>query len=102
MRNSGCRFDFSEADAFLRAIPGKVREVERRVGEMAVDYAREHGDYRDVTGRLRSSNRFKADDSGLTVYNDAPYASDVEARGREVVSGAALYAEVLLGKECRR
>ena len=66
-----------EVDAFLRAL-----------GENAVDYAVQNGSYHDVTGTLRKSNGYKVEGNKLTVFNDAPYASEVEARGEDVLKGA--------------
>ena len=63
------------------------------VGYEAVQYAKEHGNYRDRTGNLRSSNKYRATKQGLELYNTAEYASDVEQKGYDVLSGAALYAE---------
>lgn len=82
-------WDFSEAwEDFLAQVDSAVAKV----GEVAVDYARENGQYRDVTGRLRRSNRFSVENHGLTLENTAPYAADVEARGLDVIGGAALFA----------
>ena len=69
-----------------------------------MDYAIEHGSYRDNTGLLRRSNKFKADRDGLTLFNDAEskgtqYAELVEGRGYEVLSGAILHAEKRLKEE---
>lgn len=100
MPSSGFEYDLSRLRRFVDSIPRKVREVERRVGKAAVDYAVEHGSYHDVTGRLRASNRFEADSDGLKLYNTAPYAEDIEASGKEVLSGAALFAERMLREEC--
>jgi hypothetical protein len=100
MQSSGFKYDLSRLKSFVNQIPQKVIETEQRIGEEAVNYAIEHGNYHDVTGRLRASNRYKATESGLTLYNEAPYASDVESRGKDVLSGAALYAEDLLKREC--
>lgn len=74
-------------------IKQEVEAKMREVGEEAVNYAVENGTYKDVTGRLRSSNRYRISDRGLELYNTAPYAQDVEARGEDVLSGAALFAE---------
>lgn len=86
-------------DSFLEELEDEVLETMDAVGREAVEYAKEHGSYRDVTGNLRRSNKYKVDESGLTVYNDAPYAEAVEHRGYEVISGAALYAEKRLKEE---
>lgn len=91
--------DFSDVERAFRAIGREVEEACEDVGEQAVDYARAHGSYRDRTGTLRRSNRHEAGEDGLTLVNDAEspeghhYASDVESRGYEVLTGAALFAE---------
>jgi hypothetical protein len=83
-------------------------EVEKKmidVGDEAVKYAEEHGNYQDHTLTLRTSNKYDVDKDGLTLYNDAEslkgyqYASNVESKGFDVLSGAALYAEKRLKEE---
>lgn len=64
-----------------------------RVGDEAVQIAKASTAYHDVTGRLRQSNHYKADENGLTIYNDAPYASQVEARCGNVIADAVIYAK---------
>ena len=69
------------------------------VGDEAVKYAEEHGEYEDHSLTLRTSNDYDVDESGLTLKNEAAspkgylYASDVESKGFDVLSGASLYAE---------
>lgn len=82
-------------EEFMEEVVGKMEDV----GEEAVEYAKANGNYQNRTGRLRSSNKFKAEESGLTIYNDAEYASNVEQRGYEVLTGAALFAEKRLKEE---
>lgn len=69
-----------------------------RVGEEAVQVAKSSTAYHDVTGRLRSSNHYKADENGLTIYNNAPYASQVEARCGNVIADAVIFAKNELTK----
>lgn len=88
-----------DVDVFFDEGKAEVEKFEAEVGEEAVDYARKFGNYRDVTGVLRNSNRYEVDENGLALINDAPYASDVEARGREVLTGAVLFAENRLKEE---
>lgn len=88
-----CKFDTREIDRALRDFQKEIRAEMHRVGREAVAKAKEDGDYQNHTGRLRASNKYEVSDSGLRVYNDAPYAGEVEAKGYEVVSGAALHAE---------
>ena len=71
-------------------------EEMRKAGEAAVEYNKEHGDYRNRTGHLRASNYYEVDESGLTVGNSAEYAGYVEARGYMVCSEGALLAERIL------
>lgn len=72
------------------------RELDR-VGSEAVEVAKSSTAYHDRTGRLRRSNGYKADENGLKIYNDAPYASNVEARCGNVIADAILYAKHELG-----
>lgn len=91
--------DFSDVDGFFSAAMGEVRSKVEGIGRDSVAYAVANGDYQNVTGHLRRSNRYEADEQGLRLVNDAEYASDVESRGYEVLSGAALYAESRLKEE---
>ena len=77
-------------------------EVEKKmidVGDEAVKYAEEHGDYQDHTLTLRTSNDYDVNKDGLTLKNEAEYASFVESKGFDVLSSAALYAEKRLKEE---
>ncbi len=89
-------------DDFLKDFESQMRELFDEVGQEAVDYAKQHGNYQNRTGHLRSSNKYKVESDGLTIYNDAEYASDVEARGYDVISGAALYAEQSLKRKVEK
>lgn len=94
MPKSICKFDFSDVDKSLRKFDRDVHSAVAKVGQEAVDYAVEHGNYQDRTGNLRRSNTFEVDgNKNLEIRNEAEYASYVESKGFEVVSGAALYAE---------
>lgn len=75
-----------------------IQAALNEVGKRAVKYAVEHGEYRDVTGRLRRSNGYEVKRNGLRIYNTAPYAGDVQNRGLDVINGAAMYAESELEK----
>lgn len=92
-------YDFSDVEAFLSEGEADMKATLDKVGQEAVDYAKEHGTYQNRTGNLRRSNKYRVDDEGLTVYNDADYASNVEQRGYDVLSGAVLYAEKRLKEE---
>ena len=98
-------FDFSDVKPFLARGVGEVKAVEDRVGQEGVAYAVAHGSYQDRTRTLRRSNEYHVDDGGLTLFNGATspegtqYASLVESRGYEVLSGAALHAERRMREE---
>ncbi len=95
----GVDFDFSDVDDFLNKGEWEVEKKMIDVGDEAVKYAEEHGDYQDRTLILRTSNDYDVDESGLTLKNEAEYASFVESKGFDVLSGAALYAEKRLKEE---
>lgn len=98
-------FDFSDVDSFFEQGEREVKEVEEKVGKEAVEYAVQHGSYQNRTGTLRKSNKYSVSDEGLELKNDAKspegynYASNVESKGYEVLSGAALFAEKRLREE---
>lgn len=93
MPKSVCKINFSDVRPAISRFKRQVRKKMEEVGEEAVEYAVKNGNYQDRTGYLRSRNQAKADDKRLEVFNDAEYASYVEAKGYDVVGGAALYAE---------
>lgn len=93
------KHDFPDIDAFLEQGYQDVVNKLKEIGEESVAYAKETGDYHDVTGNLRRSNDYKADKSGLELINHADYASNVESRGNIVLSSAILYAERRLKEE---
>ena len=92
-------FDFSDVDQFLKDGEWEVEEKMIDVGDEAVKYAEEHGDYKYHTLTLITSNDYDVDESGLTLKNEAEYASFVESKGFDVLSSAALYAEKRLKEE---
>ena len=97
--------DFSDVDSFFEEEEWRVQKEMIDIGDDAVRYAEEHGNYQDHTLTLRTSNDFDVDEEGLLLKNEAAspkgynYASDVESKGYEVLSGAALYAENRLKEE---
>lgn len=99
------KFDFSDVDGFFEQGTSEIKEVESKVGEEALEYAIQNGSYQDRTGTLRKSNKYSVKEDGLELRNDAKspkgysYASDVESKGYEVLSGAALFAERRLKEE---
>lgn len=104
----GVDFDFSDVEDFFNEGEWEVEKKMIDVGDEAVKYAEEHGDYQDRTLTLRTSNKYDVDKDGLTLYNDATapngyqYASNVESKGFDVLSGTALLAEKQLKEEFER
>ena len=98
-------FDFSDLASYFEQGENEIKKVEENVGKEAVEYAVQHGSYQDRTGTLRKSNKYSVSDEGLELKNDAKspegynYASNVESKGYEVLSGAALFAEKRLKEE---
>lgn len=95
----GVDFDFSDVGQFLKDEEWKVQSKMIDVGDEATNYAKQNGNYQDRTGYLRASNEYDVDETGLTLKNEAEYASFVESKGYEVLSNAALYAEKRLKEE---
>lgn len=94
MPKSTCKFDFSDVRPAFARFNRQVRKQVEQVGQDAVEYAIEHGDYHDVTGETRASNRYKVDENNnLTIYNECDHAAELEANGKDVIGNAALYAE---------
>lgn len=89
----GIECDFSDVDNFFDEGVWEVEKMEIDIAEEAVRYAEEHGNYQDHTLTLRTSNDYDVDEEGIELRNDADYASYVEAKGYDVLSSAALYAE---------
>lgn len=92
-------FDFSDVEQFFQDGEWEVEKKMIDVGDEAVKYAEEYGNYQDYTLTLRTSNDYDVDETGLTLKNEAEYASFVESKGYDVLSGAALYAEKRLKEE---
>lgn len=88
----GIKADFSKIYKEIERKKKEVRSQLEEIGQRAVERAKETGNYHDVTGRLRASNKYEVTDEGLRIYNDCPYAADVESRGLNVISTAALEA----------
>ena len=101
----GVEFDFSDVDSFFREEKWNAQKKMIDIGDEAVRYAEEHGNYQDHTLTLRTSNDFDVDEEGLLLKNEAKspkgynYASDVESKGYDVLSSATLLAEKRLKEE---
>lgn len=93
--------DFSDVEKCFEDGKWEVQKAMIDVGDAAVKDAEENGTYQDHTLTLRTSNAFDVDEDGLALQNTAEYASYVEAKGFEVLSGAALRAEKKLREMTR-
>lgn len=93
------RADFRDVNRAFRDFDQAVDEAVDTVGQDSVEYAKASGEYHDVTGNLRASNEYEVVNHGLRLVNTAEYASDVEARGENVLGYAALYAEGMLKQQ---
>ena len=91
--------DFSDVDSWFDEETARVLEKEREIGVEAVEYAKDNGNYQDHTGLLRKSNDFEVDEQGLLLKNETEYASYVESKGLDVLSGTALFADKKLKEE---
>ena len=89
----GVESDFSDVDKFFQDGKWEVEKKMIDVGDESVKFAEERGTYQDHTLNLRTSNKFDVEESGLILENTAEYASYVEAKGFDVLGGAALHAE---------
>ena len=85
------RMDISDILAEIGDAPKKVESIFETMGNDAVGYAREHGSYKDRTGDLRRNTHYQKDRNHLRVENDMFYASFVEHRGYDVLTGAEDY-----------
>lgn len=95
----GVDFDFSDVDTFFQQGESEVVAKVGEIGKESAQYAKDNGTYKDRKGTLRQSNDSEADITGLTLKNEAEYASFVESKGYDVLSSAALYAEKRLKEE---
>lgn len=96
------KFDISDIEEKLDDIEDIVEERMEQRAKEAVKVAKETGNYHDVTGRLRASNGYKIDENGVTLVNSAPYADEVEARGKNVLSSAILYLHDKLKEDFKK
>lgn len=84
---------FFDVDQFFNDGEWEVEKAMIDVGDEAVKDAKANHTYQNRTGNLEASNDYDVDKDGLTLDNTADYASYVEAKGFDVLSGAALRAE---------
>lgn len=83
---------------FEAEINAEIAQKLDEIGTQGVEYAKEKGNYHNRTGRLRRSNKHNVSGTKMRLFNDAPYADEMEARGFDVISGAILYTEELAKK----
>lgn len=93
------RSDFSDVARFFENGIWEVQKKMVDVGAMSVEYAEMNGNYQDHTLTLRTSNIYDIEEDRLILENSAEYASYVESKGYDVLSGAALFAEKRLKEE---
>ena len=83
-----------EIEQFFADARKEVKDYLDDLGQRAVEANIQDGDYQNITGNLRRSNYYEADEDGLTLGNRADYASNVESRGYNVIdSGVRLIME---------
>ena len=87
------RCNLSDILAQLSDAPRQVEQVFDTIGEDAVGYAKEHGNYKNHTWNLRTHNMYERDQQHLVVKNTMPYASNVEHKGYDVLTGAEYYVQ---------
>lgn len=93
------KFDISDLKNFKEKAEAEVLQEMDKVGKEAVQFAFDHGAYQNHTWKLRKSNEYEVSKQGLKLKNETEYASYVEAKGFDVLSRAALYAERRLNGE---
>ncbi|WP_106832233.1 HK97 gp10 family phage protein [Parabacteroides pacaensis] len=98
---AGVDFDFSDVDEAFNQFDEEVKATMAEAGEIGVQYAKENGDYEDRTGTLRKSNEYKVEADGLVLKNETEYASYVEGKDYDVLSGGALEAWKFLNDKTR-
>mgnify|MGYP006976949477 FL=1 len=122
----GTKVDVSGIDEAFEQWEAEVWDVVADVGLGAVRYAKEHGEYKNRTGRLRNAPGYavvkdgeiikmevpadgnqsearketenfllygKRPQNGLILADGMKYASFVESKGFDVLSGATLHAD---------
>lgn len=96
------KFDIEDIMQGIDNYEHEVMEKMEDIAKDAVQVAKDTGTYHNVTGRLRASNKYKVEKDSVTLFNDCPYAKDVEARGEIVLTSAMNYFEERLNKEIAR
>lgn len=86
-------FDFTDVESFFEEGEAEILTGMEEEGKVFVEDAKKTGNYTDRTGHLRASNGYEVDKEGLTLKNEAEYASCVESKGFEVAGSAAIRTE---------
>ena len=92
-------YKIDDVEGFLQQGEWEIQKRMIDIGEEAVEYAEEYGDYQDRTLTLRTSNEYDVNEEGLTLRNTADYATFVESKGYDVLSGAVIYAHKRLKED---
>jgi hypothetical protein len=74
-----------EIEQFFAEGRSEVKRLFEQAGQEFVDTNIAEGDYQNRTGHLRASNFFDASEDELVCGNHASYASEVEAKGYNVI-----------------
>lgn len=80
-----------EIEAFFTQGEKEVDDFLERIGNTAVELNKANGNYKNHTYNLRRSNYSKVHDHTLTLGNKADYASNVSARGYDVIDSGVQY-----------
>ena len=91
-------FELSDIESVLDSFEGDLRHEMEEIGKSAIEYATDRGNYQDRTGQLRESNAYEVHSDGLVLSNSKEYASYVESKGFDVLTGAVLEAQSKLEK----
>lgn len=75
----------NEIEAFFSDTEREVDEFLDKIGAEAEEMDKNNGNYRNHTFNLRRLNYHKVEDHVLTLGNKAIYASEVSARGYDVI-----------------
>ena len=86
-------FDLSDIDEAMDNFESELNKELDNIGKESIQYAISNGNYQDRTGELRKSNTYEVQKDGLLLENSKEYASYVESKGFEVLTGAALFAQ---------
>lgn len=78
-------------DKLIEELDQEVHDKLEQIGAEAEAIAREKGDYRNRTGRLRRSVYHKVTGTSLEFGDSAPYASKVSSKGYDVIDSGVSF-----------